>query len=108
MLDLSKFYSNNSGNKTENGTVFNEQYTLEEIKASQGNAPLTVLPSKNNPGKAFFACGRVRGYVADKALEKIQKHQKCVLVVSDVTTKDGNNLLVLHEMGESSNAIATF
>lgn len=102
MLDLSKFYSNNSDSR------FGEQYTIEEIKESQGNAPLQVVPSKNNPGKFFFACGRVRGYVSQKTADKLAKRQPTkALITSVVTTDAGNELLVLHEMGESNNAIAT-
>lgn len=103
MLDLSKFYSNNNSESR-----FGEQYTIEEIKESQGNAPMQVVPSKNNPGKFFFACGRVRGYVSQKTADKLAKRQATkALIVSEVTTDAGNQMLVLHEMGESSNAIAT-
>lgn len=101
MLDLSRFYSNNESSN------FGEQYTIEEIKESQNGAKFNVVPCKDKPGKFFFACGKVRGYVSQKTAEKISKKEPTrPLITSVVTTDDDKELLILHEMGE--NTIASF
>lgn len=104
MIDFSKFVatSNSSSN-------FIETVTIEEVKASQDNAPLRVIPSKEKAGKYFFACGSIRGYVADKLAAKLAAKQPYdTVVISEVKMKDGNTLLTLHEQGSNANVVAAF
>lgn len=101
MLDLSKFESNNQSNSN-----FAEQFTVEEVKQACGGADFRVVPSKDK-NTFFFACGRVRGYVARALGEKLQKKESVgTMVVSHVVsgTFDG---LMLHEQS-TGNAIAVW
>lgn len=104
MIDFSKYVvqSNTDSN-------FLNSVSVEEVKASQGNQPLRVIPSPNKQGKFFFACGNIVGYVADKlAAKMVAKQPFETVVVSEVRTKEGKTLLTLHEQGTNSNVIAAF
>lgn len=104
MIDFSKYVATSNSDSNFLNTV-----TVEEVKASQGNQPLRVIPSKDKVGKFFFACGNIRGYVADKLAAKIAAKQPFeTVVVSEVRTKEGKTLLTLHELGSYSNVIAAF
>ena len=104
MIDFSKYVA--QGNTDSN---FLNSVSVEEVKASQGNQPLRVIPSPNKQGKFFFACGNIVGYVADKlAAKMVAKQPFETVVVSEVRTKEGKTLLTLHEQGTNSNVIAAF
>lgn len=104
MIDFSKFVATSNSDSN-----FIETVTVEEVKASQGNAPLRVIPSKEKAGKYFFACGSIRGYVADKLAAKLAAHQPYdTVVVSEVKMKDGKTLLTLHEQGSNANIVTAF
>lgn len=104
MIDFSKYVAQSNTDSNFLNTV-----TVEEVKASQGNQPLRVIPSPNKQGKFFFACGNTVGYVADKlAAKMVAKQPFETVVVSEVRTKEGKTLLTLHEQGTNSNVIAAF
>lgn len=104
MIDFSKYVAQSNSDSNFLNTV-----TVEEVKKSQGNAPLRVIPSPNKQGKFFFACGQIVGYVADKLAAKIVAKQPFeTVVVSEIRTKEGKTLLTLHEQGTNSNVIAAF
>lgn len=104
MIDFSKYVAQSNSDSNFLNTV-----TVEEVKKSQGDAPLRVIPSPNKQGKFFFACGQIIGYVADKlAAKMVAKQPFETVVVSEVRTKDGKTLLTLHEQGTNSNVIAAF
>lgn len=109
MFDFSKFESNNNQSES----TFKEQFTVEEVREACGGAEFRVIPCKDKPGMWFFACGRVRGYVAkalgaklDEAHRKHVKPEMGTPVVSHVVsdTFDG---LMLHEQS-TGNAIAVW
>ena len=92
-MDFSKFYATNA---TESN--FKETFTIEEIKAAENGAAFQIAPSKSKEDKAFFACGRIRGYVAQKTWDKIKaKEPVNTLLVSHVVGEDGFDGLMLHE-----------
>lgn len=100
-FDFSKFESNNQSEST-----FKETFTVEEVKEACGNADFRVIPSKEK-NTFFFACGRVRGYVARELGKKLQAKQATgTLVVSHVES-DSFNGLMLHEQS-TGNAIAVW
>ena len=104
MIDFSKYVAQSNSDSNFLSTV-----TIEEVKASQGNQPLRVIPSPNKQGKFFFACGNIVGYVADKlAAKMIAKQPFETVVISEVRTKEGKTLLTLHEQGVNNNQIAVF
>ena len=104
MIDFSKYVAQSNSDSNFLNTV-----TVEEVKKSQGGAPLRVIPSPNKQGKFFFACGQIVGYVADKlAAKMVAKQPFETVVVSEVRTKEGKTLLTLHEQGTISNVIAAF
>lgn len=104
MIDFKKYVVRSNSNSNFLNTV-----TIEEVKASQGNQPLRVIPSKDKAGKVFFVCGNIRGYVADKLAAKITAKQPFdTVVVSEVQMANDETLLVLHEQGSNGNAIAAF
>lgn len=104
MIDFSKYVA-----QSNNDSDFLNTVTVEEVKKSQGNAPLRVIPSPTKHGKFFFACGQIVGYVADKLAAKMVARQPIkTVVVSEVRTKEGKTLLTLHEQGTNSNVIAAF
>lgn len=101
MFDFSKFESNNQSNSN-----FAEQFTVEEVKAACGNADFRVIPSKDK-NTFFFACGRVRGYVARALGEKLQKKQSVGTMVVSHVVSDTFDGLMLHEQS-TGNAIAVW
>ena len=101
MFDFSKFESNNQSNST-----FQEQFTVEEVKAACGNADFRVIPSKDK-NTFFFACGRVRGYVARELGNKLQKKQSVGTMVVSHVVSDTFDGLMLHEQS-TGNAIAVW
>lgn len=102
MLDLSKYFSKNSSSN------FGRSFTIEEVKESQNNQPLRIIPSKNKPGKFFFACGNIRGYVAAKTAAKLNAKQPVgTLIITETTTAKGEELLCMIEQSENI-AIAVF
>ena len=104
MIDFSKYVA-----QSNSGSNFLNTVTVEEVKKSQGDAPLRVIPSPNKQGKFFFACGQIVGYVADKlAAKMVAKQPFETVVVSEVKTKEGKTLLTLHEQETNSNVIAAF
>lgn len=104
MIDFSKYVAQSNSDSNFLNTV-----TVEEVKASQGDAPLRVIPSPNKQGKFFFACGQIVGYVADKlAAKMVAKQSFGTVVVSEVKTKEGDTLLTLHEQGTNANVVAVF
>ena len=104
MIDFSKYVAQSNSDSDFLNTV-----TVEEVKASQGNQPLRVIPSPNKQGKFFFACGNFIGYVADKlAAKMVAKQPFETVVISEIRTKEGKTLLTLHEQGTNSNVIAAF
>lgn len=104
MIKFNKYVAQSNSDSNFLNTV-----TVEEVKKSQGNAPLRVIPSPNKQGKFFFACGNIIGYVADKlAAKMVAKQPFETVVVSEVRTKEGKTLLTLHEQGTNSNVIAVF
>ena len=104
MIDFSKYVA-----QSNNDSDFLNTVTVEEVKASQGNQPLRVIPSPNKQGKFFFACGNIVGYVANKLAAKIIAKQPFdTVVVSEVKTKEGKTLLTLHEQGTINNVITAF
>lgn len=104
MIDFKKYVAKSNSNSNFLNTV-----TIEEVKASQGNQPLRVIPCKDKAGKFFFACGNIRGYVADKLATKIAAKQPFdTVVVSEVQMANGETLLTLHEQGSNNFAIAAF
>lgn len=104
MIDFSKYVAQSNSESNFLNTV-----TVEEVKASQGNQPLRVIPSPNKQGKFFFACGNIVGYVADKlAAKMVAKQPFETVVVSEVRTKEGKTLLTLHEQGTNANVVAAF
>lgn len=111
MIDFSKYVAKSNSNSN-----FLNTTTIEEVKASQAGAVFNVIPSKEKPGKFFFACGVIRGHVAAKTAEKLDWNHKHpndlkpigTMVVSEIMTADGNTLLSLHEQGSNSNVVAAF
>ena len=104
MIDFSKYVAQSNSDSNFLNTV-----TVEEVKASQGNQPLRVIPSPNKQGKFFFACGQIVGYVADKlAAKMVAKQPFETVVISEVRTKVGKTLLTLHEQGTNANVVAAF
>lgn len=104
MIDFSKYVAQSNSDSNFLNTV-----TVEEVKKSQGDAPLRVIPSPNKQGKFFFACGQIVGYVADKlAAKMVAKQPFETIVVSEIRTEEGKTLLTLHEQGTNSNVIAAF
>lgn len=102
MFDFSKFESNNNQSES----TFKEQFTVEEIKTACGGADFRVIPSKDK-NTFFFACGRVRGYVARSLGEKLQKKQSVGTMVVSHVVSDTFDGLMLHEQS-TGNAIAVW
>ena len=109
MTDFSKYYTNNASANSN----FKETFTVENIKASQGNAPLNVLPCKDKKGKCFFACGAIRGAVSQQLADKLAAKQPTGTLVISHVVNDGSDPkypnpfdgLMLHEQAESTNAL---
>ena len=84
------------------------------MKAACNNAVINVVPSENKTHASgatmcFFACGEVRGMVAEKLSNKMLNNEAYnTPVVSEVIMNDGNHMLIMHEQGANGNAIASF
>ena len=85
------------------------------MKAACNGAAINVVPSKEKTHRSgatmcFFACGQVRGMVAESLSSKMLNSEKYdTPVVSEVIRNDtGEHMLIMHEQGKNSNAIAIF
>ena len=109
MINFANFKSNSQSNNN-----FVETVSLEEMKAACNNAAINVVPSKEKTHASgstmcFFACGDIRGMVAEKLSTKMLNGESYdTPVVSEVIMNDGNHLLIMHEQGNNSNAIVSF
>ena len=109
MINFSNFKSNSQSNNN-----FIETVSLEEMKSACNGASINVVPSKEKTHASgstmcFFACGQVRGMVAEKLSNKMLNNEPYdTPVVSEVVMNDGNHLLIMHEQGNNSNAIVSF
>ena len=105
---------NNFKSTTANNSNFVDTVSLEEMKAACNGATINVVPSENKTHASgatmcFFACGQVRGMVAEKLSNKMLNNEPYdTPVVSEVIMNDGNHILIMHEQGASSNAIVSF
>ena len=109
MINFSNFKSNSQSNSN-----FIETVSLEEMKSAANGAAINVVPSKEKTHASgstmcFFACGQIRGMVAEKLSNKMLNGEAYdTPVVSEVIMNDGNHMLIMHEQGASSNAIVSF
>ena len=109
MINFANFKSNSQSNSN-----FIETVSLEEMKSACNGATISVVPSKEKTHASgstmcFFACGQVRGMVAEKLSNKMLNNEPYdTPVVSEVVMNDGNHLLIMHEQGNNSNAIVSF
>ena len=105
---------NNFKSATANNSNFVETVSLEEMKVACNGATINVVPSENKTHASgatmcFFACGQVRGMVAEKLSNKMLNGEPYdTPVVSEVVMQNGNHILIMHEQGASSNAIVSF
>ena len=105
---------NNFKSATANNSNFVDTVSLEEMKAACNGATINVVPSKEKTHASgatmcFFACGEVRGMVAEKLSNKMLNNEPYdTPVVSEVVMQNGNHILIMHEQGASSNAIVSF
>ena len=93
-FDFTQFYSN-----SQNNSNFKETFTVENIKASQGNAMFRFRPcepkfdasgQQTNKGRLYFACGQIRGSVSKALADKIN------------TKQPFGNLLVSHVVNDGT------
>ena len=109
MINFSNFKSNSQSNSN-----FIETVSLEEMKSACNGASINVVPSKDKTHKSgatmcFFACGEVRGMVAEKLSNKMLNNEAYdTPVVSEVVMPDNTHMLIMHEQGNNSNAIVSF
>ena len=109
MINFSNFKSNSQSNSN-----FIETVSLEEMKSAANGATINVVPSKEKTHKSgatmcFFACGDIRGMVAEKLSNKMLNNEEYgTPVISEVVMQDGNHMLIMHEQGSNSNAIVSF
>ena len=93
---------------------FIETVSLEEMKSAANGAAINVVPSKEKTHASgatmcFFACGDIRGMVAEKLSNKMLNNEEYgTPVISEVIMNDGNHMLIMHEQGSNSNAIVSF
>ena len=105
---------NNFKSTTANNSNFVDTVSLEEMKAACNGATINVVPSENKTHASgstmcFFACGQVRGMVAEKLSNKMLNGEPYdTPVVSEVVMQNGNHILIMHEQGNNSNAIVSF
>ena len=110
MINFSNFKSNSQSSNNN----FIETVSLEEMKSACNGASINVVPSKEKTHASgatmcFFACGEVRGMVAEKLSNKMLNNEEYgTPVVSEVVMQDGNHMLIMHEQGNNSNAIVSF
>ena len=109
MINFNNFKSNSQSNSN-----FIETVSLEEMKNAANGATINVVPSKEKTHASgstmcFFACGAIRGMVAEKLSNKMLNGEAYdTPVVSEVVMNDGNHMLIMHEQGNNSNAIVSF
>lgn len=109
MINFANFKSNNQSNSN-----FIETVSLEEMKSACNGATINVVPSKEKTHASgstmcFFACGQIRGMVAEKLSNKMLNGEAYdTPVVSEVVMQDGNHMLIMHEQGNNSNSIVSF
>ena len=109
MINFSNFKSNSQSNSN-----FIETVSLEEMKSAANGAAINVVPSKEKTHASgatmcFFACGDIRGMVAEKLSNKMLNGETYgTPVISEVVMNDGNHMLIMHEQGNNSNAIVSF
>ena len=105
---------NNFKSATANNSNFVDTVSLEEMKSAANGAAINVVPSKEKTHASgatmcFFACGQVRGMVAEKLSNKMLNGEAYgTPVVSEVVMPDSTHMLIMHEQGSNSNAIASF
>ena len=105
---------NNFKSTTANNSNFVDTVSLEEMKSAANGAAINVVQSKEKTHKSgaticFFACGEIRGMVAEKLSNKMLNNETYdTPVVSEVVMQDGNHMLIMHEQGNNSNAIVSF
>ena len=109
MINFANFKSNNQSNSN-----FIDTVSLEEMKSAANGATINVVPSKEKTHKSgatmcFFACGDIRGMVAEKLSNKMLNNEPYdTPVVSEVVMPDSTHMLIMHEQGNNSNAIVSF
>ena len=109
MINFSNFKSNSQSNSN-----FIETVSLEEMKSAANGAAINVVPSKEKTHASgatmcFFACGDIRGMVAEKLSNKMLNNEYYdTPVVSEVVMPDNTHMLIMHEQGSNSNAIVSF
>ena len=109
MINFNKFKST-----TANNSNFVDTVSLEEMKSAANGAAINVVQSKEKTHASgatmcFFACGEIRGMVAEKLSNKMLNNEEYgTPVVSEVVMQDGNHMLIMHEQGNNSNAIVSF
>ena len=109
MINFANFKSNSQSNSN-----FVDTVSLEEMKSAANGAAINVVPSKEKTHASgstmcFFACGDIRGMVAEKLSNKMLNGEAYdTPVVSEVIMNDGNHMLIMHEQGNNSNAIVSF
>lgn len=105
---------NNFKSTTANNSNFVDTVSLEEMKSAANGAAINVVQSKEKTHASgatmcFFACGDIRGMVAEKLSNKMLNNEAYdTPVVSEVVMQDGNHMLIMHEQGNNSNAIVSF
>lgn len=105
---------NNFKSTTANNSNFVDTVSLEEMKSAANGAAINVVQSKEKTHASgatmcFFACGEIRGMVAEKLSNKMLNNETYdTPVVSEVVMQDGNHMLIMHEQGNNSNAIVSF
>ena len=105
---------NNFKSTTANNSNFVDTVSLEEMKSAANGAAINVVPSKEKTHASgatmcFFACGDIRGMVAEKLSNKMLNGETYgTPVVSEVVMPDSTHMLIMHEQGASSNAIVSF
>ena len=105
---------NNFKSTTANNSNFVDTVSLEEMKSAANGAAINVVPSKEKTHASgstmcFFACGSIRGMVAEKLSNKMLNGESYdTPVISEVIMQDGNHMLIMHEQGNNSNAIVSF
>lgn len=110
MINFSNFKSNSQSSNNN----FIETVSLEEMKSACNGASINVVLSKEKTHASgatmcFFACGEIRGMVAEKLSNKMLNNEAYdTPVVSEVVMQDDNHMLIMHEQGNNSNAIVSF
>ena len=105
---------NNFKSTTANNSNFVDTVSLEEMKSAANGAAINVVQSKEKTHASgatmcFFACGQVRGMVAEKLSDKMLNGKEYgTPVVSEVVMQDGNHMLIMHEQGNNNDAIVSF